>query len=201
MRAFPTILAPLAFVVPALISSIYPPSFVEPPSAVVLVTMEGGHGTGVHIGGGYVLTAAHVVTTETTATLKTERGVISKADVIWSNKEADLALVQTKHFADFGTAELACRRGVKGEAVNAQGNPFDYEFLSTWGYVSGPPRIIGTAVLLPTDMTVAPGMSGGPVYDSAGKIIGFSNAYLDGTSLSFLVPSEVACRFLAREVL
>jgi len=61
-------------------------------ASVVMVSDANGHGSGVYIGNGLVLTAAHVVGDSKTVTLHSDRDL--PGEVLWSNKKYDLALVR-----------------------------------------------------------------------------------------------------------
>jgi serine protease Do len=86
----------------------------------------------------------------------------------------------------------------RGERLYSLGNPLDIGFAVTQGTYNGLversfyPRIFfGGAI--------NPGMSGGPVLDEAGQVIGINvSKRMDGELLSFLVPAEFAQALLAR---
>lgn len=85
-----------------------------------------------------------------------------------------------------------------GERIYSLGNPKDIGFAVTAGTYNGLvlrsfyPRIFfGGAI--------NPGMSGGPVLDEAGRVVGINvSKRQDGEQLSFLVPAEFAQALLAR---
>jgi serine protease Do len=86
----------------------------------------------------------------------------------------------------------------RGERLYSLGNPLDIGFAVTQGTYNGLversfyPRIFfGGAI--------NPGMSGGPVLDEAGQVIGINvSKRLDGELVSFLVPAEFAQALLER---
>jgi hypothetical protein len=113
----------------------------------------------------------------------------------------DLALLRVKEpLAD--QAALSFRRKeqalVQGERLYSMGNPLDIGFAVTEGTYNGLvqrsfyPRIFfGGAI--------NPGMSGGPVVDEAGLVMGVNVAKrMDGELVSFLVPAEFVQALLAR---
>jgi len=80
----------------------------------------------------------------------------------------------------------------RGERIYSLGNPKDIGFAVTEGTYNGLvqrsfyPRIFFGG-------TINPGMSGGPVLDDAGRVVGINvSKRLDGEQLSFLVPAEFA---------
>lgn len=86
----------------------------------------------------------------------------------------------------------------RGERIYSLGNPKDIGFAVTEGTYNGLvqrsfyPRIFFGG-------TINPGMSGGPVLDEAGRVVGINvSKRLDGEQLSFLVPAEYAQALLAR---
>lgn len=89
-------------------------------ASVVYVDTDRGHGSGVHIGDGYVLTAGHVADGAKTIQLKTAGGKFQPAEVLWLNKEYDIALLRTDG-AGIGAATLSCRYAHTGEDIRAIG--------------------------------------------------------------------------------
>ena len=86
----------------------------------------------------------------------------------------------------------------RGERIFSLGNPKDIGFAVTEGTYNGLvqrsfyPRIFFGG-------TINPGMSGGPVLDDAGHVVGINvSKRMDGEQLSFLVPAEFAQALLER---
>lgn len=179
-------------------------------ASVVYVDTDKGHGSGVHIGDGYILTAGHVADGIKTIQIKTAGGKFQPADVLWLNKEYDIALLRTKPDG-IGAATLACRYAHAGEDIRAIGNPLTLEFVSSYGRVSGDVRSLGPwkAVLL-TDITTIPGQSGGPVFDEGGALVGITVGVVSApiptpfgpiyayTGFGTVVPSQTVCDLMAR---
>lgn len=183
--------------------------FARPPQAgsTLKVAANGGHGSGVHIGDRFVLTAAHVVTTADVVTLKADDGSVRQATVLWVNRAYDVALLRYDRDENIAVSNLACHEARVGDTLQARGNPGSLEFVSTNGKVSGSARKHGPwASVLVFDGTVAPGMSGGPVIDAYGHVVGLTvglmaipmgfNAAL--APISYIVPSSAVCMLLAR---
>ena len=108
------------------------------PGPVVKISAEKGHGSGVSIGNGYVLTAAHVIprgTTEMTALF--DNGEEHTAEVVWSSQAHDIALMRLPEDAEIESATLSCRSLSPGERLIARGNPMNLEHVATHGYVAG----------------------------------------------------------------
>ncbi|MDB5848411.1 MAG: trypsin, partial [Rhodoferax sp.] len=114
----------------------------------------------------------------------------------------DLALLRVKEAPADKLPALVFRNPhralARGERLYSLGNPLDIGFAVTEGTYNGLvqrsfyPRIFfGGAI--------NPGMSGGPVLDDGGEVIGINvSKRLDGELLSFLVPAEFAQALLAR---
>lgn len=175
-------------------------------SPVVKVKVGQGHGSAVHIGGGLFLTAHHVVVGETSIELLSPTGTCKDAKVLWLAKEYDLALLEAD-CSGVGTSPLRCETLSAGDRVISYGNPLDYEFLEKRGYIAGTPHRRGPwALVYPTDMMIAPGMSGGPVTDLEGRLVGINvgigmmRAGMGSSQvgIALIVPSTVACRMMGR---
>lgn len=179
-------------------------------ASVVYVDTATGHGSGVHIGDGYILTAGHVADGAKNLQIKSAGGKFRPAEVLWINKEYDVALLRTDA-AGIGAATLACRYAHVGEDIRAIGNPLSLEFISSYGRISGEVRKLGpwNAVLV-TDLTTVMGQSGGPVFDEGGALVGITVGVVSApiptpfgpvftlTGYGTIVPSKTVCDLMAR---
>lgn len=166
--------------------------------AVVKVMLAVGHGSGTHIGNGYVLTAAHVVRGESDVQVKTDRGGQYPAKVLWVANDDDVALLRVDALAA-SSARVDCGPFKVGREVRAVGNPLAEEFVTTYGRVSGKS---GNGAML-VDLPLAPGMSGGGVFDRGGRLVGVVSAVmtpggLSMVSIGYIVPAERVCALLPR---
>lgn len=175
------------------------------PDSTVKVTTETGHGSGVSIGKGYIISAAHVVKDAKSVSIKTKAGVVHPATVLWVNDAKDIALLHTS--AKLPSSPLSCREVKSGEPITASGNPSDMEFLDMRGFIAGNARKIGPwEDALPADVTLIGGMSGGPAFDDAGEVVGINVGHMSipmGFGMSWvrasvIVPSSTVCRLMAR---
>lgn len=184
-------------------------AYTAPPAtdaATVKVILKNGHGSGVHIGNGFVVTAAHVAEDASTVELKTKDGKIRPADVLWVNKAYDIALLRTSPKM-LPAAHLDCRTAPAGAAIEAIGNPLSVEFVSAYGKIAGAPRPTGPwkSVFI-TDITTVQGQSGGGVFAASGDLVGITVGVMGvpmGFSASlvgygFVVPSTDVCALLGR---
>jgi S1-C subfamily serine protease len=171
---------------------------------VRIETPEGGVGSGVHIGNGLIITAAHVVGQNPTVKVKADVGGSQDATVLWVNAAYDIAAIRPARAKKFRAAPLSCRSPDIGEVVSAWGNPGGFEEVTMHGYVSGAERAAGPqwkSVFL-TDMTTIGGMSGGPTYDAYGDVVGITVGTVGfgapSGGLGFVVPGSVVCELLGR---
>lgn len=175
-------------------------------AAVVKVELPDGHGSGVSIGSGYIVTAAHVTGDAKTVKLRSEGGKAVDGTVLWTNSTYDIALIKTDETA-FGSAPLSCSEAKRGDTITAMGNPLGVEFVSATGRIAGKPRTVKPwESVFVTDMTIVMGMSGGPVFNKDGEVIGITVGVMAATvgfspslvGFGFVVDSPSICRLLAR---
>lgn len=191
------------------LSAAYPLRTVPAPaSSVVKIIVEGGHGSGVHIGNGYVLTATHVVDGKTGIKLKSSLGDIQDVEVLWANKARDVALLRAKRPDRLQASALSCDPLTLGQKITAEGNPGAAEFVRFRGEVAGAVRQAGPwAAAVPIDLSGGPGISGGPIFDEQGRVSGiYVGIYLVSAGFSAMaiglglaVPSSVICELMARQ--
>jgi S1-C subfamily serine protease len=179
-------------------------------SSTVKIVLERGHGSGVYIGNNLILTAAHVVVDakDGMVKVKTERGNILTGEVLWSSKARDVALVRVSGTVGLKAATLSCQPPKPGDIIQARGNPLSVEFFSSWGHVDGEQRTMGPWLVgVPTDMTILPGMSGGPVFGTDGRVVGLAVGVLMApagfggvsfTGATLIVPGSTICPLLGR---
>jgi S1-C subfamily serine protease len=183
-----------------------PPALPATESATVKIFPASGHGSGVHIGDGFIVTAAHVVGDAKEVQLKANGGALRKADVLWVNKAYDIALLRTSS-AGLGIAKLACHAVKVGDPIVAYGNPLKIEFVAAYGKIAGEPRETGPwKSVYVTDITTVMGQSGGPVYADGGDLIGITVGVMAApigfsgslVGYGFVVPSTAVCELLGR---
>jgi S1-C subfamily serine protease len=176
-------------------------------ASVVKVLVEGGHGSGIHIGNGWVLTANHVVEGKKNIKLKSSHGDIQDVEVLWMSKARDVALLRAKRPDRLQSSPLICAPLVVGQRVTAEGSPGAAEFVRFRGEVAGTERSAGPwLAIVPIDISGGPGISGGPIFDEFGQVAGiYVGVYLIPMGMSALttgigvaVPSNVICGLLAK---
>lgn len=170
---------------------------------VVLGDLDAGHGSGVIISAdGLILTNGHVsvhADPDQTMTVQFHDGHKAKARVLWRSGDGtdpyDLSLLKVDgekplRFAKLGTEALKV-----GQPVFHIGNPEFFGWTVTWGHISAFHRDMSRAGiskdLLQDDLSIAPGSSGGALFDADANLIGITNAAFPGNmSMSFAVSRD-----------
>jgi len=178
--------------------------------AVVAINVQGTGGQGAGAGDsagsgvilspdGFVLTNAHVVGDAASVSMSLTDGRSLRATVRGRDVATDLALLH----ADQGGlpfASLGDSNAVRvGQLVVAIGNPLGFQSTVSAGVVSALGRSLrakdGTMIegIIQTDVALNPGNSGGPLVDSAARVVGINTAIIAGAqALSFSVPAATA---------
>ena len=143
-----------------------------------------GSGTGFYISKHYILTNAHVVLDENGKKRDEFRIPFRRVELIDWDGDVDLALLYDK-LGNADTATFRLEHVKSGEKVTVFGYPqsdrLSYEGNIAPGNVSGQSYIVDHPQFENRFQHTAPtqrGNSGGPVFDSAGNVIGVSVEYL-----------------------
>lgn len=192
-------------------------------SVVVVYTTEVGsaHGSGVVIGQDMILTAAHVTNgRDTFITFRdgtSEWGEEIDASNAPKMPAPDLALVNAPT-GDREHVSVRCTPVEVGEPLFIAGHPVVSRWVVMWGNVAA------TDLLEDSDrqsigdegsyyiaqIPVAPGSSGGPVFDIDGNLVGIATALLNApqsmgfatiavpTSLAIIQSPKTICEFLGK---
>jgi serine protease Do len=124
------------------------------------------------------------------------------ARVVASEPELDLALLQVEA-DDLAPALVADSRGLQvGQMVLAVGHPWGQKNVVTAGIISGvghattgDPHSPRQVPIVRSDVTLAPGNSGGPLVNAAGGVVGI-NTMIVGGDLSVAIPSHIVEAFV-----
>jgi len=148
---------------------------------------------------GIILTNAHVVdgAKEVTVRLTDRREFTAK--VMGRDSRTDVAVIKIDA-KDLPTVKLGDPQQVRvGNWVLAIGSPFGFENSVTAGIVSAKSRALPDGTYVPfiqTDVAVNPGNSGGPLFNTAGEVVGINSQIYSRTGgyqgLSFAIPIDVA---------
>jgi serine protease Do len=148
---------------------------------------------------GYVVTNNHVVEHATEVEVTLDSGKSLPAKVIGTDKRTDLALIKINDGEKLPFVEWASGNPRIGDWVIAVGNPFGLGGSVTAGIVSARGRDIGSGPyddFLQIDAPVNRGNSGGPAFDSQGRVIGVNTAIFSpsggSVGIGFAIPAEVA---------
>jgi serine protease Do len=143
---------------------------------------------------GLVVTNAHVAT-GTAAEVVLPDGRALEGRLLARDPRRDLAAFALPA-GDHAAAIRADARGLRpGELVVAVGHPLGVAYAAALGIVHRAPNGgRGPGAWLQADIRLAPGNSGGPLADAAGRIVGINAMIVGG--LGFAVPTHVVERFV-----
>ena len=164
---------------------------------VTVQVRAGARGTGAGVmwrRHGLVVTNAHVAAgASLEVVLPGDHAV--RARLIARDPERDLAALELPA-GDHEPAVRVDARGLRpGELVVAVGHPLGVAYATALGLVHRPPTGgRGPAAWLQADIRLAPGNSGGPLADTAGRVVGINAMIVGG--LGFAVPTHVVDGFL-----
>jgi S1-C subfamily serine protease len=148
---------------------------------------------------GYLLTNAHVVRSGRRLEVALTDGRTEPGQVLGVDPPTDLAVVRVEGsglpFAEFGSSG-----GLKvGQLAIAIGNPLGFSSTVSAGVVSALGRTMRAQNrrlmegIIQSDVALNPGNSGGPLVDSAARVIGINTAVIFGAQgISFAVPIDTA---------
>ena len=185
------------------------------PSVVQVVSLSGEDTsiTGVGSGSGFVwdavghiVTNSHVVEKARKIAVRLASGHVSEADLVGQESNYDLAVLRLQRTAAMPPpVAIGSSRDLKvGQAAFVIGNPFGLDQTLTTGVISALKRRLPTgggreiADVIQTDAAVNPGNSGGPLLDSAGRLIGVTTAIVSPSGayvgIGFAIPVDVVNR-------
>jgi serine protease Do len=172
-----------------------------------LVQIENGHhGTGagtIWHPEGLILTNAHVVSRDQLRVVLPD-GSRHSARLLARDRELDLAALSLEA-SDLPSIELGDSRALRpGDWVMAFGHPWGVDGAATAGVVIGhaenlPERPQFGRDWLAVGLHYRPGHSGGPLVDSAGRLVGINTVML-GPDVGLAVPVHEVKAFLKRAI-
>jgi len=167
---------------------------------------ESGHCTAVHIGNGNYITAAHCIP-PSTSSLKNWIGDW-EMQVFWVNREYDVAFLTMPVWDDEGDfiaapaaySTLDCNGPKVGDEVISVGNPLDLRDFTSYGYIGrGEGRVAHWKNVVVGNIAIAPGNSGGPIYNTLGRVVGISvGGFSPFANVAIIVPSNTICALMGK---
>ena len=155
---------------------------------------------------GYIVTNYHVISQAKGVVVTLSDGTILKAKLVGKAPDQDLAVLKV----DAPAGKLVpitvgeSSNLMVGQKVFVIGNPFGFDHSLSTGTISGLGRSIRTESqrlitdVIQTDAAINSGSSGGPLLDSAGRLIGVTTAIFSPTrasvGLGFSVPVDMVNR-------
>jgi S1-C subfamily serine protease len=181
------------------------------PSVVAIQTSTGkkpgGSGSGFALTpDGLILTNSHVIHGAKRIRVETTQGTSDIAEIVGEDPHTDTALIRAR--VDVPPLELGSSRLLRvGQLAIAIGNPFGFECSVTAGVVSALGRSLRSSTgrlidnVIQTDAALNPGNSGGPLCDSAGRVIGMNTAIIASAQGICFATAIDTVRWVAMELL
>ena len=167
-----------------------------------------GAGSGVVIApDGYILTNDHVIQNANSPEVRLTDGTSLSATVIGKDPATDLAVIRANtSYLPSATLGSSDRLRV-GQLTIAMGNPFGFQSTVSTGVVSALGRALrstrGRLIenIIQHTAPLNPGNSGGPLVDSAGKVVGINTAIIAmAQGIGFSIPANTA-RWVVSQIL
>ena len=147
---------------------------------------------------GYIVTNNHVVENAEDIKVVLKDGKELKGTLVGRDEGTDLAVIRVEgHDFPFVSFENKAKPRV-GDWVLAVGNPYDLGGTATAGIVSAYNRDIGEKFVdyIQIDAPINRGNSGGPTFDTYGRVIGVNTAIFSpsggSVGIGFDIPADVA---------
>jgi S1-C subfamily serine protease len=177
--------------------------------SVVTIQTDTGTGSGFIVGGnGLIVTSWHVIEGATSLTAVLQDGTKLAARVVRTDQKHDVALLDVTA-TGLPALHLANGNAQIGETVITLGTALgEFPDTVTLGIVSGLNRSIDVGSdgsvrslsgVLQTDAALNPGMSGGPLLNIAGQVVGINTAVAgNANGIAFAEPIAAAAALLAQ---
>jgi S1-C subfamily serine protease len=164
----------------------------------VLVTASGcggrSRGSGVLLDGGRVLTARHVLDGASSATVQIDGVVADATLLVVDGAGRDAALLDAPALTGFSGAVVDGDGTAAHTPIRVLGHPYARALAEHAGTLAGVledgPLSLDGGPVLALDAVVTEGMSGGPVVDTAGSVIGVAIGYEYNSRTGIAVPIE-----------
>lgn len=156
-------------------------------------------GSGFPVGGGYVVTNAHVVSGTSSHTIITPNSTTMRATVVFFDSERDVAVLYVAGFNEPGLTFGPADRGTKAAVIGYPGGGQEKTVPAVVdGQVAAQGRDIYNQNLVTRQIyvmqaSVHPGNSGGPLVDLQGRVLGvvFATSASDSNQAYALTDEEI----------
>lgn len=153
----------------------------------------------VYASDGIIVTNHHVVDGAEHLQVRMHDGTRYNARVLGSDAATDLAVLELEDARDLPALQLGDSAALRvGDWVVAIGNPMGLDHSASVGILSGRGRgslgLYANSYLdfLQTDADIAPGSSGGPLFDLRGAVVGITTAVGANSRPGFAIPAAQA---------
>ena len=134
------------------------------------------NGSAFYIGNGYFVTNAHVTRGKDMIYSSDINGNYFFGEILYEESNLDISIFRVYHSLEqFEPVAMACRNPEYGEDIRLVGHPARQRFFTAFGRVAGDGFYndeTNKNNVYPVNASVVPGMSGGPVFDADGYVIG-----------------------------
>ncbi len=142
-----------------------------------------------------VVTNQHVLAGATQILIMDNEGRVYDGEVLGADADLDLAVLRVPGL-EGPALSLGNSRDLRvGDDVFAVGNPYGHGHTVTRGILSARARSLGRSrfdIFMQTDAAINPGSSGGPLFDTMGRVVGVNTAIDSrGEALGFAMPIEL----------
>lgn len=161
-----------------------------------MITTSDGQGGGVIIKPNVVATNCHVVEDHGDIVVYKAENRRARTDephaahIRHANRERDLCLLDVSNLWGVPAQIREAKSLSIGEAVYAIGAPLELDYSLSAGVVSQLRSDAGDASIIQTDATIAPGSSGGGLFDTRGNLVGITTQTISDGQFTFAIPTE-----------
>jgi serine protease Do len=166
----------------------------DPLEALAFIEGDHGQGSGVFISPTQVLTAWHVIQESGDYTITDSRGSVYKIESFNHILYTDAAILTLSTPSPVTPAKISCEIPKVLDKLIVAGAPIGIRDIVTIGYVAGFNDKGNDGFRMFTTGMTASGMSGGPVYNERGEIVGITveeSMYSAGGPMGSYVPAEL----------
>ena len=164
---------------------------------------QGSRGSGFFIDPeGYILTAQHVIDKAKEIEVRTADGQRLAARLVVADSQLDLALLKIQSDRDVPVLTLGNSEGIQvGDLAIVFSYPFGRESSMSLGIISRAGRTYPDSAgydYVQTDAGAYPGVSGGPLLNSQGHVVGMITMASERGNLGFATPINLIKKILPR---